>query len=75
MWEGLEFKMRRVTLVQESKVLTAHGRNAERRLGRVLEVVEPGEGIVVVRGGIHEVGVLSMVEDVLDVGGLHCGGR
>ena len=52
-------------------LLTTHRRNAKWGLGRVLEVVEPGEGIVVVRGGIHEVGVLGMVEDVLDVGGLH----
>ena len=48
-------------------LLTTHRRNAKWGLGRVLEVVEPGEGIVVVRGGIHEVGVLGMVEDVLDV--------
>ena len=56
-----------------SGVLTAHG-NTEGRVGRVLEVVEARERAVEVGVSIHEVGVLVVVEDVLDVGGLHCGG-
>ena len=55
------------------KELTAHSTNTERRL-RILQVVEGVEGVVVVRSSIHKFGALGVVEDVLDVGGLHGGG-